>query len=93
MYVILTIRDATVHRSPSAALSLHAAPRHELSHSSHPLVSLRRLCDFHAAFTLEGRDNEELPERTLLAVRIRGLDLPHVAQEVELPEPASVEVS
>lgn len=62
----------------------------------HYLLNRLKDFDFHAAFTLEGRDNEELPERTLLAVRIRGLDLPNVAKEVELPaEPgsASVEVS
>ena len=46
--------------------------------------------DFHAALTIEGREDAELPERTLLAARIRGLDLRKLASEVDIdPDPAS----
>ena len=43
--------------------------------------------DFHAAVTIEGRDDSELPEQELCAARIRGLDLPNLASTAELPEP------
>ena len=35
--------------------------------------------DLHAAITIEGRDDSELPEQTLAAARIRGLDLAKLA--------------
>ena len=43
--------------------------------------------DLHAAITLEGRVDEELPEQVLAAVRIQGLDLLRLAYEGELPDP------
>jgi len=51
---------------------------------------LPRLSDFHlhAAFTLEGRDNNELPERTLCAARLRGLDFRAIPDGDQLPEPS-----
>lgn len=55
----------------------------------HYLINRSREFDLHAAFTLEGRDDDELPERTLLAARIRGLDLAAMAREMELPEPGA----
>jgi hypothetical protein len=39
---------------------------------------------FHSALTLEGRDDEELPEQTLLAARIVGADLEKYGSEYEL---------
>jgi hypothetical protein len=39
------------------------------------------------SLVLEGRENAELPEQSLCAVRIRGLDLPKIAREVELCTP------
>ena len=41
--------------------------------------------DLHAALTMEGREDDELPERTLCAIRMRGLDLLKLAFEGELP--------
>jgi len=35
--------------------------------------------DFHAAMTVEGRDDSELPEQTLCATRIRGVDITKIA--------------
>ena len=43
--------------------------------------------DFHAAMTIEGRPDEELPEQTLLSTRIRGLDLSKMASEVDIDQP------
>ena len=40
--------------------------------------------DFHAALTIEGRSDAELPEQTLLATRLRGLDLEKLASEVDI---------
>ena len=55
----------------------------------HHLIPRFAEFDFHAALTLEGREDEELPERTLLATRIRGLDLKKLASEVDIdPDPA-----
>ena len=42
--------------------------------------------DLHAAITMEGREDAELPEQTLAAIRIRGLDVLKLAFEGELPE-------
>jgi hypothetical protein len=39
--------------------------------------------DFHAAITLEGRKDEELPEQVLCAVRIKNMDLTAIAPEVD----------
>ena len=44
--------------------------------------------DFHAALTLEGRDDGELPERTLMAARLRGLDVVKLAREFDDEEAA-----
>ena len=38
----------------------------------------------HAALTIEGREDADLPEQSLVALRIRGLDLAALAKEVEL---------
>ena len=35
--------------------------------------------DFHAAMTIEGRSDDELPEQTLCATRIRGVDIVKLA--------------
>ena len=43
--------------------------------------------DFHAAVTLEGRSDDELSEQALLAVRLKGLDLPKLASEVWFSDP------
>jgi hypothetical protein len=43
--------------------------------------------EFHAAVTIEGRENDELPEQVILACRIHGLELEKLAKEVDLPEP------
>lgn len=40
--------------------------------------------DFHAALTLEGREDSELPERTLLAGRVRGLDIAKHASDYDI---------
>ena len=40
--------------------------------------------DFHAALTVEGRADAELPEQTLLACRLRGLDLVKLAKDGDL---------
>ena len=40
--------------------------------------------DIHAAVTLEGRDDDELPEQVLLTARICRFDLLERAKEVEL---------
>ena len=37
--------------------------------------------DLHAAITIEGRDDSELPEQTLAAARIRGLDMAKLAKD------------
>jgi len=46
---------------------------------------LGRIPDFqlHAAITIEGREDEELPEQVVAAVRITGLDLLKLAFELE----------
>ena len=43
--------------------------------------------DLHAAVTIEGRDDSELVERTLLAVRLRGLDLKGLAHDGAVLDP------
>ena len=50
--------------------------------------------DLHVALTLEGRGNEELPEQTLMACRIKGLDLKGMASDAlpSLPD-APVDVA
>jgi len=40
--------------------------------------------DFHAALTMEGREDDELPEQTLLATRIRGLDVVKLASDYDI---------
>ena len=40
--------------------------------------------DFHAALTIEGRADEELPEQTLLATRIHGLDITSLAHDGDM---------
>jgi len=45
--------------------------------------------DLHASLTVEGRDDAELPERTLLGVRVRGCDLFGIASEVDLEDASS----
>ena len=47
------------------------------------MLSVVAKADIHAAITIEGREDAELPEQTLACVRIQGLDLLAVAQEVE----------
>lgn len=37
--------------------------------------------DLHAALTLEGREDSEMPEQTLAAARIQGLDLTRLARD------------
>ena len=46
---------------------------------------MSRIPDFqlHAAVTIEGREDDELPEQVLAAVRINGLDLLKLAFELE----------
>lgn len=46
---------------------------------------LPRLGEFelHGAVTIEGRDDAELPEQALLAVRLRGLDFAKLAVEAD----------
>ena len=39
--------------------------------------------DLHAAITIEGRDDHELPEQTLAAARIRGLDFGKLAVDAD----------
>ena len=39
--------------------------------------------DLHAAITIEGRDDSELPEQTLAATRVRGLDIAKLAKEAD----------
>ena len=39
--------------------------------------------DLHAALTIEGRDDAELPEQTLLATRVQGLDLARLAMDAD----------
>jgi len=39
--------------------------------------------DLHTAITLEGREDRELPEQTLLAVRLKGLDLVKMAFDID----------
>ena len=43
--------------------------------------------DFHAALTLEGRKDDELPEQVLAAAKIKNLAMDKFAYEEELPEP------
>ena len=50
----------------------------------HQLMPRIKDFDLHVAITLEGRDNEELPERALLACRIRGLNMSEIGSEAEL---------
>ena len=47
------------------------------------MIGVLKKADFHAAITIEGRADEELPEQTLAAARIQGLDLPKIAKEVD----------
>ena len=44
--------------------------------------------ELHVSLTLEGRDNEELPERTLLAAKLKGVDLFKLAKELPPAPPA-----
>ena len=37
--------------------------------------------DAHVAVTIEGREDAELPEQTLCAVRLQGLDIPKLAKD------------
>ena len=39
--------------------------------------------DLHAAITLEGREDSELPEQTLAAARVRGLNMMKIAKEAD----------
>lgn len=43
--------------------------------------------DFHVALTVEGRDDDELPEQVLCAARIRGLDVRKLASAVDIEAP------
>ena len=53
----------------------------------HYILNRVKDMDLHAAFTLEGRDNDELPEQTVLTARLKGIDLARLAQPTEdLPE-------
>ena len=51
------------------------------------MIGVLKKADFHAAITIEGRADEELPEQTLLSTRIRGLDLSKMASEVDIDQP------
>ena len=60
----------------------------------HHLMPTFPKMDFHCAITLEGRDDSELPEQALLAVRISGLACAEMASTELPPAPApAVEVS
>lgn len=50
----------------------------------HQLMPRFKDFDFHAALTLEGRDNDEMPERTLLSCKIKGLNLLEIASTADL---------
>ena len=47
------------------------------------LPSIGRKAKIHLAFTVEGRDDSELPEQTLCAVRCEGLDLFTLAKDAD----------
>lgn len=48
---------------------------------SHLMGTIPKM-ELHTAVTLEGRDDDELPEQTLLAVRMRGLDIVKMSKEL-----------
>lgn len=47
------------------------------------LSSIGRRAEVHLALTLEGRDDSELPEQTLFALRVNGVDLVKCAKDAD----------
>lgn len=47
------------------------------------LGTIGKKAETHVAFTIEGRDDSELPEQTLCAVRVNGLDLVKLAKDAD----------
>lgn len=50
----------------------------------HVALSKIKGMDLHVALTLEGRDDAELPEQALCAVRLKNLAISEMASEVDL---------